>query len=234
VSESLLINANSGGRNLTSMPASQGGLKLDRGLSDYNRSHLLTITYLWEIPGPTQGFWKQALGGWSLAGIATFQSGAPYSLQNGSDRNNDGFADNDRPDIGNPEAPLNTRAVITPVSGVGACSTGYRNPDTGACVTPGDVHFVQGQGLPNSRTVGRNTLFAGGTNNWDLSLTKAFVVREGKRLEFRCEAFNAFNHRQFVNAPSQDVVNSPPGQFLNPIFTDGGIRTMRVQVKFIF
>jgi hypothetical protein len=234
VSESLLVNANSGGRNLTSMPASQGGLKLDRGLSDYNRSHLLTIAYLWEIPGPTQGFWKQALGGWSLAGITTFQSGAPYSLQNGSDRNNDGFADNDRPDIGNPAAPLNTRAVITPVSGVGACSTGYRNPDTGACVTPGDVHFVQGQGLPNSRTVGRNTLFAGGTNNWDLSVAKAFVVREEKRLEFRWEAFNAFNHRQFVQVPSSDVVNSPPGQFLNPKFTDGGIRTMRMQLKFLF
>src|SRR6202521_2940013 len=234
VSESLLVNANSGGRNLTSMPASQGGLKLDRGLSDYNRSHLLTIAYLWENPGPTQGFWKQALGGWSLAGITTFQSGAPYSLQNGSDRNNDGFADNDRPDIGNPAAPLNTRAVITPVSGVGACSTGYRNPDTGACVTPGDVHFVQGQGLPNSRTVGRNTLFAGGTNNWDLSVAKAFVVREEKRLEFRWEAFNAFNHRQFVLVPSSDDVNSPPGQFLNPKFTDGGIRTMRMQLKFLF
>jgi hypothetical protein len=233
-SESLLVNANSGGRNLTSMPASQGGLKLDRGLSDYNRSHLLTIAYLWEIPGPTQGFWKQALGGWSLAGITTFQSGTPYSLQNGSDRNNDGFADNDRPDIGNPNAPLNTRAVITPVSGVGACSTGYRNPDTGACVTPQDVHFVQGQGLPNSRTVGRNTLFTGGTNNWDVSVAKVFDVREGKRLEFRGEAFNAFNHRQFVNVPSQDVVNSPPGQFLNLNFTDGGIRSMRMQLKFLF
>jgi hypothetical protein len=177
---------------------------------------------------------KQALGGWSIAGITVFQSGTPYSVQNGSDRNNDGFFDNDRPDIGNPYAPLNTRAVITPLSGVGACPTGYRNPDTGACVTPADVHFVQGQGLPNSRTVGRNTLFAGGTNNWDVSVAKVFDVREGKRLEFRGEAFNAFNHGQFVNVPSRDVVNSPPGQFLNPVFTDGGIRMIRLQMKFYF
>jgi hypothetical protein len=234
VSESLLVNANSGGRNLTSMPVSQGGLKVDHGLSDYNRSQLLTIAYVWEIPGPTQGFWKYALGGWSVSGITIFQSGAPYSLQNGSDRNNDGFADNDRPDIGNPHAPLNTRAVITPLSGVGACPTGYRNPDTGACVTPADVHFVQGQGLPNSQTVGRNTLFAGGTNNWDMSVAKVFDVLEGKRLEFRGDAFNAFNHGQFVNVPSQDVVNSPPVQFMNPAFTDGGIRTIRIQIKFYF
>jgi hypothetical protein len=67
-----------------------------------------------------------------------------------------------------------------------------------------------------------------------MSVAKAFVVREGKRLELRGEAFNAFNHRQFVNVPSQDVVNSPPGQFLNPQFTDGGIRTLRLQLKFIF
>jgi len=233
-SESALVNANSGNRNLTSVPISQGGLKLDRGLSDYNRSHRLTIAYIWDIPGPRRGVAKHGLGGWSIAGITTFQSGTPYSLQNGSDRNNDGFADNDRPDIGNPNAPLNKRAVITPVSGVGACSTGYRNPDTGACVTPGDVHFVQGRGLPNARTVGRNTLLTGGTNNWDIALAKTFAISERKRLEFRWDAFNAFNHRQFVQVPSSDVVISPPGQFLNLKFTDGGIRSMRMQLKFLF
>ena len=233
-SESLLVNANSGNRNLTSVPVSQGGLKLDRGLSDYNRSHRFTITYIWDIPGPRRGVGKQALGGWSIAGITTFQSGTPYTVQNGSDRNNDGFSDNDRPDIGNPNAPLNTRAVIARNSDPGACSTGYRNRDTGTCVTPAEVHFIEGQGLPNVRTVGRNTLLTGGTNNWDITLAKTFALSESKRLEFRWVAFNAFNHRQFVQVPSSDVVNSPPGQFLNPKFTDGGIRTMRMQLKFLF
>jgi hypothetical protein len=65
-------------------------------------------------------------------------------------------------------------------------------------------------------------------------VAKAFVVREGKRLELRWDAFNVFNHRQFVQVPSQDVVNSPPGQFLNLKFTDGGIRSMRIQLKFLF
>jgi hypothetical protein len=177
---------------------------------------------------------KHALGGWSIAGITTFQSGTPYSLQNGSDRDNDGFSDNDRPDIGNPNAPLNTRAVIAPASGPEACSTGYSNPDTGACVTPGEVHFVQGRGLPNARTVGRNTLLTGGTNNWDIALAKTFAISERKRLEFRWDAFNVFNHRQFVQVPSSNVVYSRPGQFLNLNFTDGGVRSMRMQLKFLF
>jgi hypothetical protein len=173
------------------------------------------------------------LAGWSFAGITTLQSGAPYSLLNGFDRNNDGFA-NDRPDIGNPDAPLSTRAVLAPALGPGACLTGYRNPDTGTCVSPGEVHFVEGLGLPNGRTVGRNTLLAGGTNNWDIALAKAIAIGEKKSLECRWDAFNAFNHRQFVNVPNGDVVNSPPGQFLNPYFTDGGIRSVKVQLKFLF
>jgi hypothetical protein len=232
-SESLQVNMNSQNQNLTSIPASLGGLKLDRGLSDYNRSHRLSIAYIWDIPGPRDGVRKELLGNWSVSGITAFQSGVPYTVQNGFDRNHDGFA-NDRPDIANPSAPLSTRAVITPGSGPGSCSTGYRNPDTGECVTPADVHFIVGQGLPNSRTVGRNTLFAGGTNNWDAALTKSFPVSEKRRLEFRWEAFNVFNHRQFVQAPSRDVLNSPPGEFLNPKLTDGGIRSMRMQLKFQF
>jgi hypothetical protein len=223
---------NSGNQSLTSMPASQGGLRLDRGLSDYNRSQRLTIAYIWDIPGPRRGLAKQVLGGWSIAGITTFQSGTPYSLQNGFDRNNDGFP-NDRPDISNPDAPLNTRAVIA-LGSPGGCSTGYRNPDTGACVTPPQVHFIEGQGLPNSQTVGRNTLLTGGINNWDATLTKSIAIWESKTVEFRWDAFNVFNHRQFVQVPSSDIVNAPPGQFLDPKFTDGGIRSMRMQLKFLF
>jgi hypothetical protein len=232
-SESLLVNANSEALNLTSIPAILGGLKLDRGLSDYHRSHRLTVAYIWDIPSPEVGLRGSMLGHWSISGITTFQSGTPYTVQNGLDRNNDGNA-NDRPDIGNPSAPFDTRGQITPGSGPGSCSTGYVNPDTGGCVTPADVHFIEGLGLPNSHTVGRNTLFAGGTNNWDVTLAKVFPIREKKRLEFRWEAFNVFNHRQFVHAPSRDVLNSPTGQFLNLKLTDGGIRSMRIQLKFLF
>jgi hypothetical protein len=96
------------------------------------------------------------------------------------------------------------------------------------------VHFVQGRGLPNARTVGRNTLLTGGTNNWDIALAKTFATSERKRLEFRWDAFNVFNHRQFVQVPSSNVVYSRPGQFLNLNFTDGGIRSMRMQLKFLF
>jgi hypothetical protein len=217
-----------GGSYLTSVPVSQGGLKLDRGLSDYDRTHRLTLAYLWAIPGPRSGWWKYAFGGWSVAGITTFQSGTPFTVANGFDRNNDGIA-GDRPDIGNPNAPLNTRAIIFP-----KCATGYQNPDTSSFVSPSSLHWVEGTGLPNAATVGHNTLFTNGTNNFDLNLTKAFPVGEKRRLELRWEAFNAFNHAQFVRVPPMEVSGTPAGRFLNRDFTNSGIRSIWVQVKVVF
>jgi hypothetical protein len=223
--------------NRLSIPAADGGLRLDRGPSIYDRTHRFTVLHLWEVPGPVRGFWKHVLGGWSVTGIASFQSGAPFTVWNGSgiaDRNNDGLI-NDRPDIGNPRAPLNSRAVL-----MAACPTGYVNPDTNTCVSPGDVHWVQGTGLPNGSTVGRNTLLAGAINNFDLALFKSFRFAETKRLEFRWEAFNALNHPQFTQIPEKMVVGTPgpqagsPSRFLNRDFTDSGIRSMWLQLKLVF
>jgi len=219
--------------NVTSIPAALGGMKLDRGPSDYDRTHRFTVAYIWYVPGPARNRWKYALGGWSISGITTFQSGAPFTVANGFDRNNDGLLQ-DRPDIGNPNAPLNSRAVITPETGSQSCSTGYRNPDTGQCVSPTDVHWIQGTGMPNGATVGRNTLITGGIANFDVDLTKTVSLGEGRRLEFRLEAFNAFNHPQFTSAPAFSVVGATPGRFLNRDFTPSGIRTMWAQVRVVF
>jgi hypothetical protein len=101
-------------------------------------------------------------------------------------------------------------------------------------VSPGDVYWVEGAGFPNASTVGRNTRFTNGTNNFDLSLFKTIAFAERKRLEFRWEAQNAFNHPQFVQVPPRNVVNTPAGQFLNRGYTDGGIRSMWVQAKLLF
>ncbi|HKE24380.1 MAG TPA: hypothetical protein VKB88_18585 [Bryobacteraceae bacterium] len=223
-----------GNGNLTSVPVMYGGLKLDRAVSDFDRPQRMTIAYLWAVPGPRIGWSRHVLGGWQLAGITTFQSGTPFSIANGFDRNNYGDKE-DRADIGNPKAPLNTRAILS-----ASCATGYQNPDTLTCVNPTEVHWVEGIGFPNASTVGRNTLRTGGTNNFDLNLTKSVGIGENRRLDLRWEALNAFNHPQYVNVsaigghPFSDVVNTPPGQFLNRDFTDSGIRRMWVQAKLVF
>jgi outer membrane receptor protein involved in Fe transport len=228
--------------NLTSVPVALGGMKLDRAVSDFDRSQRLTLLYLWEVPGPRKGQWKHLLGGWSIAGITTFQSGTPYTILNGFDRNWDGWL-GDRPDIGNPRAPPNSRAILRPATGPQGCPTGYRNPDTDACTSPAQVYWVESRGSPNAATVGRNTLRTGRTNNFDLSVSKSVPIGERRRLEFRWEVLNAFNHPRFTMPPNpenRDLRAAPgpqsglPSRFLNQDFTYGGIRSMWVQVKAVF
>jgi len=228
------VNSQFNSPNLTSVPIAQGGLKLDRGVSDFHRGQRLTLLYLWEVPGPSKRAWRHALGGWSIAGITTFQSGTPFTMQNNSDRNRDGMFQMDRPDISNPLAPLHTRAILAPATGPQRCSAGYRNPDTNTCVSPSEVYWIEGLGPPNGSTVGRNTMVTGGTNNFALSLFKSFAAGERKRLEFRWETRNTFNHPQYTDPPGKGVINSLPGRFLNRDFADSGIRSMWVQVKLVF
>ncbi len=214
---------------LASVPVYRGGLRLDRAVSDYDRTHRATIAYIWEIPGFKRGVFGQVLGGWQIAGITTFQSGAPYTLILGADRDGDGSSGGDRPDVGNPNAPHNTRAILSSAS-----PTGYRNPDTGQNVSPGDVYVIQANGFPGPGTLGRNTERSHGVNNFDWSLLKYFRLTVSWRLEYRLETFNIFNHPQFTGVPGQNVISSTAGSFGNFNLITGGGRTMRMGLKLIF
>jgi hypothetical protein len=57
---------------------------------------------------------------------------------------------------------------------------------------------------PAIGNAGREILFGPGTNNWNLGIYKDFRIMESKVLEFRYEAFNAWNHPQFLS-PSSSV-----------------------------
>jgi hypothetical protein len=213
-----------------SPPILQAGEKRERGLSDYDRTHRLSISYVWSLPGTGRRLWDFVVGGWSVTGITSFQSGAPYTVT-AKRANATAVAEVlNRPEISNPNAPLGTRAFISE-----SCDeTGYYNPDTSSCVTPASVHWIQGSGPLDAATVGRNTLRTGGIRNFDLSLSKSFRISEQKKLEFRIEAMNALNHPQFTKVPLRDVVTSPAGRFLNRDFTDSGTRSMWLQLKLRF
>ncbi len=59
----------------------------DRGRSTYDRPHRLTGNYVFELPWfqSQTGFKGRLLGGWQINGFFTFQSGAPFTVLNGSD-----------------------------------------------------------------------------------------------------------------------------------------------------
>ena len=60
-------------------------LRTNRGLSDFDRTHRLVISYNWEVPlGRWLGVENRGLGkfvnGWSLNGVYTAQSGTPFLI----------------------------------------------------------------------------------------------------------------------------------------------------------
>src|SRR5262249_19040409 len=61
--------------------------------------HRIVFSGLWNLPNPT-GIKNEValwfLSGWTLSGVVSFQTGAPYSLEINGDLNNDGNTRNDR------------------------------------------------------------------------------------------------------------------------------------------
>ena len=56
--------------------------RLNRGRSDLDMRHVASIAYSYALPWMKRNFW---LGGWTLQGIASLQSGRPYTLYSGTD-----------------------------------------------------------------------------------------------------------------------------------------------------
>lgn len=206
---------------------------IDHGPSDFDRRHVAAMAIVWDVRAPKNGLMGTFLGGWTISAIPHWESGQPYTLTNGTDRNGDGQTGPDRPDISNINAPFNTRAIINP-----ACATGFSNPDAnGACVDPNTVHFIEGTGLPNARTVGRNTLRAPATDTLNLSIAKRFKINERSAFEYRVDMFNALNTINLGDVPARTInsgANVAPGQavtFLNQLFSNSIGRSMQMRLR---
>ncbi len=86
--------------------------------------------------------------------------------------------------------------------------------------------------IPADRTYGnapRNFLIGPGTRNVDLSLFKTFVIQQDFRVQFRIEAFNAFNFVNLGNPRS----NLGAGR-LGAIDTAGDARVMQLGLRMTF
>jgi hypothetical protein len=73
---------------------------------------------------------------------------------------------------------------------------GYINQDA-FCKPP--TGGIYGNGTTGWGDSGRGIARGPGQFNWDISLIKDTVIREGHRFQFRTEFYNAFNTPQFAN-----------------------------------
>jgi len=161
---------------------------LDKSLSAQDIAHRLVVNYQWELPFGRgkrllnrDGLVDALLGGWSLNGITTVQSGVPISISSVANTTNS-FGGGQRPDA----TGISSRTE-------GTAEERYRrwiNP--AAFVDPPRYRFgTVGRFLPDNRGP---HYFAS-----DLSVLKDIRLTETKRLQFRAEFFNAFNQVNFRN-----------------------------------
>ncbi|HVN81101.1 MAG TPA: carboxypeptidase regulatory-like domain-containing protein [Terriglobia bacterium] len=193
----------------------------DRGLSDFDYPHRLTVAYVWDLPfGKGKRFLSNAsgpaqwiLGGWETTGLVTLQSGTPFSVYSGLDVAN---------------------TYSWPQRANRIRSGQLDNPtidkwfDTEAFVMPADYTWGN---------AGRNILRTDGTQLWDAGMMKNFEIREGLRLQFRFEFFNVLNHPNF-GGPDNYLNDSPSyggnGNFGKVFYTSTGPRVGQVALKIYF
>ena len=180
-----------------------------RGLSAMDVPHRFVCSWIYELPfaGNLSLPWKRLLGGWSVNGIVTFQSGTPFSVENIYDTDATGDAVVSYADLGAPFVLMDPRKNGNRAFNADAFQV-FGNPSPDELI-PFDVATDYRRGTSRRNQYRLNN----GLNNWDLAIVKNTPLwNEGARLELRFEMFNAFNHTQFQNV-DLNISNKGRGTF---------------------
>jgi hypothetical protein len=193
--------------------------ELSRGPAGFDRTHIYTATFVWDIPfaNKSNGFIRAIFGGWQVSGIFSAQSGTPINFT---------------ADAANLRAPGNTQRPN--VNGKPQVF-GAIGPRPSGNTDPRLLYFDTSVfSAPAANTFGnmrRNDSIRGpGYTNLDGTLIKRFRFTERIGGELRADALNVTNSPNF---------NNPNGAFGNPAFgqvtsTIGGERLVRFGARITF
>jgi len=190
--------------------------RLSRALSTFDVPQNLTASYtanlLFNNFLGNGNIAKRFTAGWQVSGISSFVAGVPVIFFEHDDRSLVGSNTIDYPNYANNGSPLFVNK--NPRSG-----QPYFNPNYFAKENLGQVGDMM-----------RRFFVGPGRLNSDLALLKNTQITETTRLQFRAEAFNAFNHAQFNN-PKANILSS--GSF-GYVTTAADPRIMQVALKLLF
>jgi len=187
-------------------PIDNRNLRLERAASAFDVRQTFTAVAVFAIPrwSAAPGLVDYALRDWSLSGIATLQTGTPFTVVSGGP-DTSGFNQSTQ---GNSPNAQNRPNLL----GAGPVSQNNRNPDA-AFDTARFAASLAGQ----PGTAGRNILYGPGLSNINLAVTRAIGLhRENLRLEFRAEFVNLLNHTNFAQ-PTADLNNANFGRITQTV-----------------
>ncbi len=162
-----------------------------RGSSDFDIRHNFNANFMYELPfgkgkmllHASPGWVEQIVGGWQLSSVWRYSTPLPTAVEGDLAYNTNYW--------------LSSLAVMntpTPSGGVHIDQNGIPS------VFPNTSASSNFQDQPPEGAGTRGALRLAPIFNVDAALTKSFKLPwEGKRLTFRAEAFNLFNHANFTN-----------------------------------
>jgi hypothetical protein len=193
---------------------------LSKALSAFDVKHNFVVSYSYKIPFENlfqvTNRWTE---GWEVSGITRFSSGLPVTLVN--------FGDNSL--LGSEPNGVNNFGIDEPDYAGGPLNLN-QNPRNGKPYFNTAQFSENALGTPG--TAKRRFFYGPGMNNFDLALLKNVRLTESKSLQFRLEAFNAFNHAQFFGPQAVDgnIASSTFGQVINA----APPRLVQLGAKFFF
>jgi hypothetical protein len=207
----------------------QRNLEANYSLSDFDRPHRFSGSFVYALPG------RGMLGGFQLAGFVQLQSGLPYSIVAAE------------PELGN------TSQYSDLVRGSGGLyRAGFGRPSLCGTLeqlrTPGsdktEAAFTQSAlcspmttagGYPNNQgfgNLGRNVLRGFWQRRADLSLSKTVKLGGVRDLELRWDVFNVFNTVNF--ALPNNIIGGAATDFGKITDSVGGPRVMQLGLRLKF
>ncbi len=187
-----------------------------RASSNFDQRHLFNLGYVYDLPFfKSPGMAHNVLGGWQWSGIATIQTGTPFSPGNAVFSDNAGVANG----ISSGSSPSYPDVIGDPRSGI---------PNTGFAGYGPLLYNPSAFAAPRGLTFGdmpRNFLTNPRRTNFDMALFKHFAITESMGFEFRAEAFNVFNHIEYAwlgGDSGSAASNSPFGSSNSTLTCYGG------------
>lgn len=203
----------------------QNSAKANYGYDGFIRPQRFVVSYVYDLPSPADrtSLAGRFLGGWSVAGVTTIQSGQRLTLSDINLLNAFGVTsmlggDGDR-------VQISSNCTYANLATPGSVNSRLNNYFNTACVTAPPV--IGADGLATAFGDSGNGIISGpDQRNFDIAVIKKTPLgrSEARSIEFRAEFFNAFNTPSFSNPVTSagtvtlDPTTGAPTLALNPSF----------------
>ncbi|MCA1620250.1 MAG: carboxypeptidase-like regulatory domain-containing protein [Acidobacteria bacterium] len=213
------------GQSAQSTPFDATDRRLNYGRSDFDRTHVLQGTGLFDLPfGPgrrwgsdANGLVSRLIGGWTVTSNFLWQSGQPFSVVSGTNT-------------------LSNRASSRANFSGTNFTPRYRNdPVTGVpfLFTPEERAQFSLPGPGELGNTGRNQFRLPPHFVMDASVIKRVRITETKNFEFRTQIFNLLNN-VYLGFPSSGVNVLSGSTFSRDLTSDSSARVIEMAVRFNF